>query len=84
MVIRETIHHGDYRNVRTVDVPAPRYHSAPLTFSGLVSVLSTSPYNAGWPLQKYADNGYVAQLFVNLLTKGYGEFGWASYKVVEK
>ena len=76
--IRETIHHGDYRNVRTVDI------GQALTFAAMSDVLTSSPYGMGKTLEDHAKNRYVGKLFTDLLTAGNGEFGWARYEVVEK
>lgn len=76
MRVTETIHHGDYYNVRTVDMEP--------TFAGLVAMLQSSPYGSfpAWgTVEDYASNRYVAQLLAGLLTRGRGELGWATYVV---
>lgn len=74
LTIRETIHHGDYFNVREQTV-AP-------TWDGFVELLQASPYNAHANPADHASNRYAAKLFADLLTAGAGEHGWARYQVV--
>ena len=79
ITVRETIHHGDYRNVREQTI-AP-------TWAGLLELLSASPYGGGSGdmVNLYrSHNRYVAKLFADLLTTDAGQHGWAIYKVVEK
>lgn len=73
IVVRETIHHGDYYNVREATMEQ--------TWEGFTAMLDASPYNAA---SRYDRNPYVAKLFADLLTKGSGDHGWARYKVVKK
>lgn len=82
ITVRETIHHGNYRNVREQRI-AP-------TWAGFIELLAASPYNNGggtsdlselWNLHR-AHNRYVARLFADLLTRGIGDLGWAHYEVV--
>jgi hypothetical protein len=74
LTVRETIHHGDYRNVREQTIPA--------TWDGFVSLLLASPYNGGHNAGWYAKNEYAAELFAGLIERRRGEFGWAHYEVV--
>jgi hypothetical protein len=74
ITVRETIHHGDYRNVREQTIRP--------TWDGLVALLDASPYNAKGHRADYAKNRYVAIMFADLLTKGRGEHGWARYEVI--
>jgi len=83
MLIKETIHHGDYYNVREQSV-AP-------TWQGLIDLLSESPYGRGRDKNldamvnlHRAHNRFVARLLADLLTAGKGQLGWARYEVVEK
>ena len=71
MKIRETIHHGDYYNVREIDIPP--------TWAGFVDLMTTSPYRGGDTAETLAVNKYAAQTFANLLTLGKGDRGWAHY-----
>ena len=73
MTVTETIHHGDYRNVRTVTVPR--------TWAGFVELLTASPYGAGESAERLAGNKYAAETFANLLTLGIAERGWATYQI---
>jgi len=72
LTVRETIHHGEYRNVREQTIPA--------TWDGFVSLLLASPYNGGHDASWYAKNEFAARLFVDLLNGGHGEFGWTCYE----
>lgn len=74
IVVRETIHHGDYYNVRE--------HTMEQTWNGFVRMMSKSPYNAHENVDYYAQNPYVGKLFADLLTSGAGDHGWAHYEVV--
>lgn len=74
ITIRETIHHGDYRNVRE--------HTMEQTWQGFTAMLDESPYNAHEDPTGYARNPYVGKLFADLLTTGAGDHGWAHYEVV--
>lgn len=71
--VTETIHHGDYRNVRSVTVPR--------TWAGFVNVLVSSRYAGGATAETLASNKYVAQAFADLLTTGRCEHGWATYVI---
>jgi hypothetical protein len=75
ITVRETIHHGDYRNVREQTIR--------LTWEGFTDMLDGSPYNARGHAADYARNRYT-RLFADLLTKGRGAHGWARYEVIEK
>jgi hypothetical protein len=75
VTVRETIHHGNYRNVREQVIPA--------TMAGIRDLLAASPYNAN-VVDTMTSNPYVMSMAVALLADGYGEFGWASYELVEK
>jgi hypothetical protein len=66
MRVTETIHHGDYRNVRTENIEP--------TFAAFLTFLQASPYKT-----MNADSRYLKTAFSNLLTTGRGEFGWATY-----
>lgn len=74
MLVRETIHHGDYRNTREQEIEP--------TWEGFVKLLQASPYNAGKTAADHVTNKYVAKAFADLLTKGKAEHGWARYKVM--
>lgn len=74
ITVRETIHHGDYYNVREQTIEQ--------TWDGLTELLAASPYNA--PTAGQGRNPYVAKLLADLLTKGAGDHGWARYEVIEK
>jgi hypothetical protein len=72
MIVHETIHHGDYRNMRTV-------HIEP-TWAGFVSMLQSSPY----PMGRDAENNrYAAMSFAKLLRTGRSEHGWARFEVTD-
>jgi hypothetical protein len=76
MKIRETIHHGDYRNVREQDIEP--------TFSGVVDLLLASPYSAGHDREWYEKNVHVHALADELLSDASynAAFGWARYEVL--
>jgi hypothetical protein len=74
MIVRETIHHGDYRNVREQRI-APN-------FAGICDLLAASPYNGGKTLEQQAENKFVVRMAAKLLTTGRGEHGWATYEVI--
>lgn len=74
MIVRETIHHGNYRNVREQRV-AP-------SFAGICELLAASPYNGGKTMEQQATNKFVARMVAQLLTTGRGEHGWATYEVI--
>lgn len=77
MIVREFIHHGDFRNVRSQSIEP--------TFAGIVTLLQASPLTAGTKtLAEYAGNRYVLRLASDLLATGRGDFGWATYEVLEK
>lgn len=76
MRVRETIHHGNYYNVREQMVEP--------TFAGIVKLLQASPYNGGGTLEQYAANQYVTKMAGNLLIKGDGQYGWARYRVLQE
>lgn len=77
MIVRESIHHGDFRNVRSQKIEP--------TFAGIVTLLQASPYAAGTKtLAEYAGNRYVLRMAADLLASGRGDFGWATYEVIEK
>lgn len=68
--VRETIHHGDYYNVRDETIMP--------TWDGFAAMLNRSPYPAHQP----SGNRYAAKLFADLLTSGAGDLGWARYEVI--
>lgn len=72
MLVRETIHHGDYYNVREQEIDP--------TWDGFVELLLASPYKGSSTAENLARNKYVAKAFADLLTKGEAEHGWASYQ----
>lgn len=75
ITVRETIHHGDYRNIRTETIDQ--------TWRGFTTMLNRSPYHAGKTNENWNDgNVYVARLFADLLTTGKGSLGWARYEVL--
>ncbi|AOY11982.1 hypothetical protein SEA_ADNAMA_134 [Mycobacterium phage Adnama] len=67
--IVETIHHGDYHNVRTGEAS---------TYTEFVSFLQASPY-AGTATR--ADNKHVRESWDSLLATGRSEFGWATLEI---
>jgi len=71
MTVRETIHHGNYRNVREMTV-AP-------TWAGWVELLQSSPYSMGHDAE---NNPYVAKAFAKLLTTGKTGHGWAEFEII--
>ena len=75
MKVRETIRHGDYRNVREVDIER--------TWDDFVELILGSPYKAAQTAEELARNKYVAQCFADLMTAGKGNLGWADYEVIE-
>ena len=72
--VRETIHHGDYHNVREMKIPP--------TWDGFVSLMTSSPYAGGSTAENLARNGYAARTFADLINKGRASRGWADYQVV--
>jgi hypothetical protein len=72
--VRETIHHGDYYNVREVEIKP--------TWDGFVELLSGSPYAAGNDASTLASNRYAAKTFADIINRGRGERGWALYEVI--
>lgn len=68
--IRETIHHGDYRNTRRVTVDA--------TPAGLSELLAGSPYNR---TAAHACD-HLARMFDELDVDGITELGWATYELL--
>jgi DNA modification methylase len=75
MIVRETIHHGDYRNVREQDIEP--------TFAGVVDLLMASPYSAN-SREWYEKNRFVRALAAELLSDApyNASFGWALYEVL--
>lgn len=72
--VRETIRYGNYRNVRTVEMP--------VTWDGFAALLLSSPYRGSHTAESLAANTYVAATFASLLRDGHAEYGWATYDVV--
>ena len=69
--VRETLHHGDFRNVREVTIFP--------TWAGFVELLASSPY----PMGRDAENNrYAARAFADLLTTGKASHGWSTFDVV--
>jgi hypothetical protein len=85
MIVRETIHHGDYYNVRHFYAGVPEYkNGAAMTFERFTELLASSPYNGGKSVIEYAANTYVSKAYVDLLTTRRADYGWARYEVIEK
>lgn len=72
--IRETIRHGDYHNVREVEIES--------TWAGMVKLLMGSPYHGGADADSMANNPYVTAAFVDLMATGRASFGWADYEIL--
>lgn len=70
MIVTETIHHGDYRNVRTSgDVK---------TYAAFLTWLRQGPY--GKTGATVSTNRYIRKLWVDLRFTGTGHHGWADYQ----
>lgn len=68
MKVIETLHHGDYYNVRRDDIAA--------TFEAFVKFLQGSPYATAVVVP---ENRYVRKAFDDLIANGHSGFGWAHY-----
>lgn len=73
MKVRETVHHGDYRNVREVDMSP--------TWVGFMRMLQESSYPTD-PINA-TGNPWVALSFAKLITTGKSSRGWADYEIIE-
>lgn len=73
ITIRETIHHGDYRNVRVETV-------AGLTAEHIADFLHESPYRG--PEKRATDDAQVVRIVAELTASGRSHLGWARYEVV--
>ncbi len=71
VTITETIHHGDYYNVRTETIPR--------TFGGFADFLNRSPYRK--PVRLRAGDPIVAGLIADLVDNGKASLGWADYTI---
>lgn len=69
--IRETIHHGNYRNVREIECPDDPV--AALTLLG-----HTSPY----PFTFRIANSHYSKAAIDLARNGSCEVGWSTYEIV--
>lgn len=72
--VRETVRHGNYHNVRTVEMP--------VTWDGFTALLLSSPYCGSQTAESLAANTFVAATFASLLRDGRASHGWATYDVV--
>lgn len=70
--IKETIHHGEYRSKRFVEVHAINE----LTVRG---ILMSSPYPSTNPNQTRLE-----AMIANLKEQGKAQHGWADYEIVEE
>lgn len=68
--IRETIHHGDYYNVRDVELSKWDYQVF------MREVMGTSPYNSG------KENVWTANCYEKVRDTGEGHYGWGTYEVI--
>jgi hypothetical protein len=69
--IQESIHHGDYRHKRVIEV----YALTPLTVKG---ILMSSAYPDVEPSPEYLNN-----ILTNLKEQGAAQHGWADFEIVE-
>lgn len=76
MLVRVTIHHGDYYNVREQEIEP--------TWKGFVELLLASPYKGSATAESLARNKYVAEAFIYLLADGVTEYGWARYETIRE
>lgn len=69
--IRETLHHGDYRNVRTVEVYKLTSHS-------LAGVLMSSAY-----VYLDMEPERLKRMISELETTGLTQLGWSDFEIVK-
>lgn len=74
--LRETIHHGDYYNVRDVLI-----QETVLSWSTFLASLEDSPYNAN---RASEPNDYTREAYEAIVKTGHGDIGWARYDVVDR
>lgn len=72
MLVKDTIHHGDYYDERIVEV-LPMFHR-------FVQFLNSGPYGAGNSVK--SDNKYAIKAYQQLMDTGESEFGWRRFEVV--
>lgn len=73
MRIADTIHHGDYYNVREVRLE-PDY-------SAFVDVLNSGPYGGGSSVEP--TNKYAFKAYRELIATGEADFGWRRFEVLD-
>lgn len=69
--IQETIHHGDYRHKRVIEVHA-------LTMDTVAGVLMSSPY-----AYTKLSRDQVDDVMANLQEQGAAQLGWSNFEIVE-
>lgn len=70
--IIETIHHGDFRSVKSLELG-----TAAVSREHIAQVLANSPYN----FNRFDDPAVVSKILAGLMMRGKAEHGWARYTV---
>lgn len=74
MLVKDTIHHGDYYNERVVEL-SPVYVR-------FVEFLNSGPYGAGDGVK--TTNKYAYAAFTKLIDTGKSDFGWRRFEIIRR
>lgn len=72
MLVKDTIHHGNYYDERVVEV-------LPI-FQRFVQFLNSGPYGAGDHVK--CDNRFAVEAYKRLMETGESDFGWRRFEVI--